>query len=116
MMLEEHLANSDFPHQVEIRKAQRKFIEKPMLYTRIEGGTKGSFVLGTRDFRITPPPSISIDDEYCFVGNDRKYNLTKNDVAIDFTGFSNLQKGIIADTSEKLNEKGFAVNFVECEE
>lgn len=115
-LLEQHLRNSSFKEQAEIKKAERRYIEKELFLNILGIDNKEDFILGQRNIRFTPPPSLSISDEYCFLGETKNYNLSKNDIAFSSNGLSIFQKGIITEACDRLNHNGFSINLIDVEE
>ncbi len=89
-LLEQHLSNSFFKEQSEIRGAERKYIERELFLKEIGIVERENFILGQRNIRFTPPPNISIKTEYCFLGDYKEYNLSKNDIAFSSSGFKKI--------------------------
>ena len=115
-LLEQHLSNSSFKEQAEIRGAERRYVEKELFLKTIEIDKSDNIILGQRNIRFTPPPSISIKNEYCYIGDHKEYNLSKNDIAFSSNGLSLFQKNIILETCNRLNNNGFTVNLIDVEE
>ena len=115
-LLEQHLSNSSFKEQAEIRGAERRYVEKELFLKTIEIDKSDNIILGQRNIRFTPPPSISIKNEYCYIGDHKEYNLSKNDIAFSSNGLSLFQKNIILETYNRLNNNGFTVNLIDVEE
>jgi hypothetical protein len=114
--LEKHLSNSSFKEQVDIKKAERRYVEKELFFKIVGIYDSDNFILGQRNIRFTPPPSVSISDEYCFLGQSKNYNLSKNDIAFSSNGLSIFQKGIITEACNRLNHNGFSINLIDIEE
>ena len=115
-LLEQHLSNSSFKEQAEIRGAERRYVEKELFLKTIEIDKSENIILGQRNIRFTPPPSISIKNEYCYIGDHKEYNLSKNDIAFSSNGLSLFQNNIILETYNRLNNNGFTVNLIDVEE
>lgn len=115
-LLEQHLSNSSFKEQAEIRGAERRYVERELFLKSIEMDDKENFILGQRKIRFTPPPNISFKTEYCFLGDLKEYNLSKNDIAFSSNGLSISQKNIISEACNRLNDNGFTVNLIDIEE
>lgn len=115
-LLEQHLSNSSFKEQSEIRGAERRYIERELFLKEIGIDERENFILGQRNIRFTPPPNISIKPEYCFLGDYKDYNLSKNDIAFSSSGLSLFQKNIILEACNRLNNNGFTVNLIDVEE
>lgn len=116
-LLEEHLSNSSFKEQAEIKNADRRYVERE-LFQKVLGfdDRDNYFILGQRSIRFTPPPSISLNNKYFFLGNHKNYNLSKNDIAFSSNGLSIFQKNIIDETCNRMNNNGFVVNLIDVEE
>lgn len=108
-LLEEYLRNESFKKQKEIKSSQVQYIEKE----QFENEGKRDFSMGVRELRITPTPTISIDNKYCFKGKERNYQLSKNDISYSSSGLSDLQKELIHRTELSIRKQGYAVNFIE---
>ena len=115
-LLEQHLSNSSFKEQAEIRGAERRYVEKELFLKAIGIDERDTIILGQRNIRFTPPPNISIKNEYCFIGDHKEYNLSKNDIAFSSNGLSIFQKNIIFETCNRLKNNGFTVNLIDVEE
>jgi hypothetical protein len=115
-LLEQHLSDSSFKEQSEIRGAERRYVERELFLNEIGIDERKNFILGQRNIRFTPPPNISMKTEYCFLGDYKEYNLSKNDIAFSSNGLSLFQKNIILEACNRLNNDGFTVNLIDVEE
>lgn len=115
-LLEQYLSNSSFKEQAEIRGVERRYVERELFLKAIGIDERENFILGLRDIRFTPTPNVSMDSKYCFLGDQKEYNLSKNDIAFSSNGLSVLKKNIITETCDRLNRDGFAINLVEVED
>lgn len=115
-LLIKYLSNSSFKEQMNIKKAERRYVEKELFLKIVGIDDSTDFILGQRKIRFTPPPSVSISDEYCFLSQFKNYNLSKNDIAFSSNGLSIFQKDIITETCNRLNHNGFSINLIDIEE
>lgn len=115
-LLEKHLSNSSFKEQAEIRDAERRYVERELFLKAIGNDDRNDFILGQRKIRFTPPPNVSFETKYCFLGDLKDYNLSKNDIAFSSNGLSIFQKNIISEACKRLNDNGFSVNLIDIEE
>ena len=115
-LLIKYLSNSSFKEQMDIKKAERRYVEKELFLKIVGIDDSTDFILGPREIRFTPPPSVSISDEYCFLGQPKNYNLSKNDIAFSSNGLSIFQKDIITEACNRLNHNGFSINLIDIEE
>lgn len=115
-LLEKHLSHSSFKEQAELRDAERRYVEKELFLKAIGIDDRNGFILGQRMIRFTPPPNVSFETKYCFLGDVKDYNLSKNDIAFSSNGLSIFQKNIISEACKRLNNNGFSVNLIDIEE
>ena len=114
--LEEYLCKSSFDEQYKIKQAERRYVERELFFETLNRQNSGEFVIGLREIRFTPPPSVSIDKRFCYLGVHKNINLSKNDIAFSSNGLSLFQKNIIDEAVNRLNFSGFTVNLVDVEE
>ena len=115
-LLDKYLKEISFREQRELQNAKIQYIERELFLSRLFDEPSGNFVLGMRSFRITPPPNITIDKEYCFVGNEIHQKLSKNDISFSSEGLSDLQKSIVTEAVDRLYGEGYVVNLIDREE
>lgn len=116
-LLAEYMSKISFMEQAKIKKAKRRFIERDVFIKKMDTNCKNNeFILGMRQFRLTPTPSLMIDDDFCFSGELIENNLSKNDISYDSDGMSDFQKRIIFEANARLNNEGFVINLINKKE